>query len=190
MENDAIIEDDSVNLTVWIPFDYPDCAHHTQRLQRANRTGPFGRGWFDLTDRAPGRWIRDHVAFEQFVRFEIAVDPDTLLRLNHLDQLSREMRREFNYHTAVQQKAVDFAAWIEEVLRNCAFQLRWERRLVERMRPAPEFVFHFCILFLVRPILRPTVGYTDFTPMYTAWNSHDGSIRMFAEDVTNVRDTF
>jgi len=41
MENGAILEDDSVNLTVRIPL-LLDCAHNAHRLKRANGTGPFG----------------------------------------------------------------------------------------------------------------------------------------------------
>jgi hypothetical protein len=63
------------------------------------------------------------VAFEQFLCFEMAVGADTLLRPNHLYQLPREMRREFDYSAVVQQQTVNFAAWIKEVLRNRAFYL-------------------------------------------------------------------
>jgi hypothetical protein len=42
------------------------------------------RGWLNLTDRTPGGRIRDHVAFEQFLCFEMAVCADALLRPNHL----------------------------------------------------------------------------------------------------------
>src|SRR5258707_1909294 len=146
MENGAVLEDDSVNLTVRIPFDYSDCAHNAQRLKRANGTSPFGRGWFDLADRAPRRWIRDHMAFEQFVCFEIAIGPNTFLRLNHLDQLSREMRREFSHPAGVQPKAGAFAAWGEGGPPNCAFQPRWGKALFQRKPRASEFRFHLLIL--------------------------------------------
>ena len=82
------------------------------------RASPFSRGWLNLTDRTPGGRIRDHVAFEQFLCFEMAVCADALLRPNHLYEFPREMRRELDHSAVVQQQTVNFATWIEEILRN------------------------------------------------------------------------
>jgi len=53
---------------------------------------------------------------------------------------------------------------VEEVLGNRAFYSRWERALVGPMQPDRRFFFHFCILFLVRPILRPSIRMHRFHP--------------------------
>jgi hypothetical protein len=157
VQEGAILENNSVDVTVRIPSDNPDGTRDAKRLERTERAGPFRRGWLNLTYRTPGGRIRYHMAFEQFLCFEMAVCADALLRLNHLYEFPRQMRRELDHSAVGKQQTVNFAPWIKEILRNRAFYLRWERPLVGPVRPDPEFVFHFCTLFLVRPILRPSI---------------------------------
>jgi hypothetical protein len=116
VQKGAILENDSVDFTVRIASDHSDDTRDAQRLKRSKGASAIGRGWFNLTDRAPGRRICDHVSFEQFLCFEMAIGADALLRLNDLDQLPREVRRKFDHSTVIQQQTVNFAAWIEEVL--------------------------------------------------------------------------
>ncbi len=82
VQEGAIFENDSVDVTVRIASDYLDGARDAQRLERTKRAGPFRRGLLNLTDRTPGGRIGDHVAFEQFLCFEMAVGADTLFRPN------------------------------------------------------------------------------------------------------------
>jgi hypothetical protein len=157
VQEGAILENNSVDVTVRIPSDCSDGTCDAKRLERTKRAGPFRRGWLNLTDRTPGGRIRYHVAFEQFLCFEMAVCADALFRLNHLHEFPREMRRELDHSAVGQQQTVNFAPWIKEILRNRAFYLRWERSLVGPVRPDPEFVFHF---------LYPVFGKADSAAKY------------------------
>ena len=72
-----------------------------------------------LISRIAARWQDSRsVAFEQFLCFEMAVCADALLRPNHLYEFPREMRRELDHSAVVQQQTINFATWIEEILRN------------------------------------------------------------------------
>jgi hypothetical protein len=157
VEKGAILENDSVDLTVRIAFDYSDDTRDGQRLQGTQCAGAFGRSWFNFANSAPGRRVCDDVGFEQFLCFEMAVGADALFRPDHLDQLPRKVRRKFDHSTVIQQQPVNFATWIEEVLRDRAFHLRLERPLAEPVWPDPEFVFHF---------LYPVFGKADFAANY------------------------
>jgi hypothetical protein len=124
VQEGAILENNSVDVTVRIPSDNSNGTRDAKRLERTKRAGPFWRGWLNLTDRPPRSGIRYHVAFEQFLCFEMAVCADTLLRLNHLYEFPREMRRELDHSAVIQQQTINFAPRIEEVLQNRAFYLR------------------------------------------------------------------
>jgi hypothetical protein len=147
MQKRAILEDDSVDLAVWIPSDHSDDTGDTERPKRAKGASSLRWSWFNLTNGPPGGRIYDHVSLEQFFCFEMAIGTDVFLWLNHLDQLTCEMRREFDHRAVIQQQTVNFAPWIEEILGNRAFHFRWERLLVGPAQPGPEFFFHFVSCF-------------------------------------------
>jgi hypothetical protein len=80
VQEGAILENNSVDVTVRIPSDYSDGTRDAKRLERTKRAGPSGGVGLISRIATPGGRIRDHVAFEQFLCFEMAVCADALLR--------------------------------------------------------------------------------------------------------------
>src|SRR5262249_62044604 len=80
----AICDNNSVGITVRVSSNCSNGTRDAQRLKRTEGAGSVRRGWFNLTDRAPGSGICDHVAPEQFFCFEMAIGANALFRLNYL----------------------------------------------------------------------------------------------------------
>jgi hypothetical protein len=123
VQEGAILENNSVDVTVRIPSDCSDGTRDAQRLERTKRPGRSGE--VGLISRI-ARSVAGFAITWPLSDFSASRWP--LARTRSLGLISyefpREMWRELDHSAVVQQQTINFTLWIEEILGNRAFYLR------------------------------------------------------------------